>query len=104
MNAVLNVRAGVRRDIAVAGGARWSAAVAGRSGTLAVPEPFQAWAGTGPCAADEIREGGYPVLGDLERIVPRSEGLSSGPARRRAARGAGRVPAPAVALRKAEQR
>ena len=107
VNAVLNVRAGgAARDIAVAGCATVLASVAGGSGTLAVPEPFREWAGTrARRVADDLREGGYPVLGDLVRIVPRSEGLSSGPRRDDVLRVA--VDAclhQAVALRKAEQR
>ena len=83
VNAVLNVRAGgAARDRAVAGCTTVLAAVADRPGTLTVPEPFREWVtARARRVADDLAEDGYPVLGDLVRIVPRSEGLPTGPRR-----------------------
>jgi hypothetical protein len=83
VNAVLNVRAGgAARALAVAGCTAVLTAVADRPGTLTVPEPFREWVtARARRVADDLREDGYPVIGDLVRIVPRSEGLPTGPRR-----------------------
>jgi hypothetical protein len=83
VNAVLNVRAGgALRAAAVRACAAALVVVADRPRPLTVPGPFRQWATErARRVADDLGEGGYPVLGDLVRIVPRSEGLPTGPRR-----------------------
>ncbi|MEO6267307.1 MAG: hypothetical protein ABIO66_11965 [Nocardioidaceae bacterium] len=107
VNAVLNVRAaGPDREAAVRGCATVLATVATGPGQLTVPQPFQDWlANRAQQVADDLREGGYAVLGDAVHIVPRSEGVPTGPRRDEVLRVA--VEAclhQASATRKAEQR
>ena len=83
VNAVLNVRAGgPRRRTAVGACAALLESVDGPAPRLAVPEPFQGWvADRAGRLAEELKAGGYPVHGDLERVVPRPEILPRAPRR-----------------------
>ena len=83
VNAVLTVRAGgAAREAAVRGCAEVLAHVDDRPRPLTVSEPFREWAvARARRVADDLRDGGYPVLGDLVGIVPRSQGLPTGPRR-----------------------
>jgi hypothetical protein len=87
VNAVLNVRAaGADRADAVRGCRTVLAAVAPGPAPLAVPEPLRDWVTTrARTVADDLREGGYRVLGDLAQLVPPAGGrpgnLPTGPRR-----------------------
>ncbi len=49
---------------------------------LTVPQRHREWArGVAERMADEVRAGGYPVHGRLEKLVPDAEGLPSRPRR-----------------------
>ena len=81
MNAVLNVRAaGPRRAEAVRACASLLAAVDTPAPRLALPERFGEWAtARATRLADDLRADGYPVHGDLVRVVPRFESLPTAP-------------------------
>jgi hypothetical protein len=81
VNAVLNVRAeGARRADAVRACAALLAAVDSPAPRLALPERFRDWAtARATRLADDLRAGGYPVHGDLVRVVPRFESLPTAP-------------------------
>ena len=83
VNAVLTVRAaGPAREAAVRACTAVLVAVADAPSPLTVPEPFRQWTiARARRVADDLREGGYPVHGDLVRIVPRTPGLPNGPRR-----------------------
>ncbi len=83
VNAVLAVRVEpARRDRAVRDLAALLAARGDHGRGLTVPSPFAGWASAraGDLAGD-LRAGGYPVHGDLDRVAPRSEGLPGRPSR-----------------------
>jgi len=81
VNAVLNVRAaGPRRADAVRACATLLAAVDTSVPPLALPERFRDWATTRATRlTDDLRADGYPVHGDLVRVVPRFESLPTAP-------------------------
>jgi hypothetical protein len=81
VNAVLNVRAaGPRRAEAVRACASLLAAVDTPAPRLALPERFGEWAtARATRLADDLRADGYPVHGDLVRVVPRFESLPTAP-------------------------
>lgn len=87
VDAVLRVRAaGADRAEAVRRCTSVLAIVAPGPGPLTVPEPFQEWVGLrAQRVADDLRGGGYAVLGEVGDVVPRSrdrsEGLPTGPRR-----------------------
>jgi hypothetical protein len=83
VNAVLAVRVEpARRDRAVRDLAALLSARGDHGRGLTVPSPFAGWASAraGDLAGD-LRAGGYPVHGDLDRVAPRSEGLPDRPSR-----------------------
>jgi hypothetical protein len=81
VNAVLTVRVeATRGDRLVRQLAALLSAQEGRGGGLTVPGPFAGWAeARARGLADDLRAGGYPVHGDLDRVVPRPEGLPTRP-------------------------
>lgn len=83
VNAVLNVRAPepTRGPVVRALVAALSGEPDDLTGpALTVPDPFRSWAlDRARAQAEAIRAGGYPVHGDLDRIVPRIEGLPTRP-------------------------
>ncbi len=80
VNAVLNVRAPEATRGAVVRALVAELADDRPGHPLTVPDPFRTWAlDRARAQAEEIRSGGYPVHGDLDRIVPRFEGLPSRP-------------------------
>ena len=81
VNAVLNVRAeGARRADAVRDCASLLAEVDTPGPRLALPGRFRDWAtARATRLADDLRADGYPVHGDLVRVVPRFESLPTAP-------------------------
>ena len=86
VNAVLRVRAAApRREVVLRGLVRTLDAAptgipAGPTASLTVPEPFQDWAGERAARlVEDLRAGGYPVHGRLDRLVPRFESRPTHP-------------------------
>ena len=83
VNTVLGVRADVpRREVVLRGlvGGLVGAGGGAPASALTVPEPFQDWARERAARlVEDLRAGGYPVHGRLDRLLPRFEGRPSHP-------------------------
>lgn len=81
VNTVLGVRADVpRREAVLRGLVGGLVGAALPVAPLTVPEPFQDWARERAARlVEDLRAGGYPVHGRLDRLVPRFEGRPTHP-------------------------